>query len=294
LSASAAHAVWSGSLSWARGCGAPGACLVHFNLSTNEVALRQISEWLSPRQKPRPWYQMLTSVPKSGPSFIGSLQASGKISLSRLLLRDLIATHVSANVNLEDGKLRLSDLRGDFLDGKHRGDWQLDFTANPPIYAGSGTLTGISLGRLADPMKDDWIKGTADGTYQLKAAGSSSADFWQSAQATVEFRVRDGILPHIFLMGDNEPLRVASFDGQALLHDGALEVTDGRLNCADGIFRVSGTASFSRDLDLKLAQTSEAGSAHAASHGYTITGTVEEPRVAPIVPAETHASLKQQ
>jgi hypothetical protein len=294
LNANAAHAVWSGSLNWVRGCGVPGACLVHFNLSTNEVALHQISESLNPRQKKRPWYQMLTSAPKSGPSFLASLRASGKISVSRMLVRDFIATHVSASANLEDGKLRLADLRGEFLGGKHRGEWQLDFTANPPIYAGSGTLTGVSLGRLADAMKDDWIKGTADGNYQLKAAGLSSADFWRSAQATLQFTVRAGILPHISLTDDNEPLRVESFEGQALLRDGTVEMTEGRLTCSDGIFRVSGTASFSRDLDLKLAQTLEARSARLASQGYTITGTVGEPRVAPIVPAETHASLKQQ
>ena len=294
LNANTAHALWTGSLNWPRGCGAPGACLIHFNLSTNEVGLGQISQWASPRQKKRLWYQVLTSAPKAGPSFLASLRASGKVSVGRLLVRDFSATHVSANLSLESGKLRISDLRGDFLGGKHRGQWQMDFRAKPPIYAGEGTFTAISLEQLATAMKDDWITGTADGGYEIKTTGSSPSDFWPSALGTVQFTMRNGILPHISLVDGEGPLRVESFALRARLHDGTVEAEEGILNCTGGIFQVSGKASLARELDLRLVHMPESTSAQSASHGYVITGTVADPRVAPVSLAETQAALKQQ
>ena len=88
------------------------------------------------------------------------------------------------------------------LGGKHRGDWQMDFTAGSPVYTGSGTLTGISLEQMAKAMHDPWISGTAVGTYQIKASGADSAAFWQSAEGGLQFDLRDGVLPHISLARD--------------------------------------------------------------------------------------------
>jgi AsmA-like C-terminal region len=292
LKANAAHALWTGSLNWPRACSAAGACLVHFDLNANELDTGRMVQWLSPQREKRPWYQVLTSTAKPGPPFFARLRASGKISAGRLLLHNLSATHVSANVDLEAGKMRISDLRTDFMDGKHRGEWQVNLSAQPPVYRGSGTFTGISLARLADAMKDDWITGTTDGRYELETAGSTAADFWHSAQGILSFTMRDGMLPHISLPDSEGPLQVGRFEGLARLHDGTLELEDSRLISDDGTFRVSGTASFTEKLDLRLEQTQEADSAPAELGGYAITGTVEDPRVAPVSAAEIRASLK--
>ena len=293
LNLNAAHSDWTGSLNWPRGCGVPGACLIHFSLNTNETGLSRISQWVSPRHKTRHWYQILTSAPESATPFLASLRATGKVSVGRLGLHDLDATHVSANVDLDNGKVRIADLRADFLGGKHRGEWQMDFSVKPPLYAGSGSFAGISLVRLADAMKDDWISGTAAGGYQIKTSGMSSADFWQSAEAAVQFTMQDGVLPHISLEDGEGPLSLGRFAGRARLHDGMLEIENGRLNCAEGNFAVSGTASLSRELDLKLAHVRDASSPQAVSREYTITGTVADPRVEAISAAETQAALKQ-
>ena len=290
VKANVANAAWTGSLNWPRGCGTPGACLIHFSLSSSEASIGEISQWVTPRQNKRPWYQVLSSAPKLAPSFLAMLRASGTLDVGRLQLRDLSATHVSANVNLEAAKLRLSELRAELLGGKNRGEWQMDFTGKTPVYTGSGTLAGISLEYLADVMKDDWITGTASGHYELKSSRSSSEDFWKSAVGTVQFTMRDGTLPHISLGTDHGALQVATFEGQAHLHDATLEIDNGSLDCAEGRFEVSGTASLNRQLDLKLTHAIEENSAPPG--GYTITGTVGDPRVAPLSSAET-ASLKQ-
>ena len=171
LSAQAADADWTGSLSLPRGCGTPGACLIRFNLNTDEMDLSELSQWLSAHPSQRRWYQALTfAEPAAAPSFLKNLRAVGKVNAGRLQIRNLVANRVSASLDLEHGKLKISDLRADLLGGKHRGDWQADFAVDPPAYTGTGTLAGISLQQVAEAMHDPWISGTAEGTYRLTAS----------------------------------------------------------------------------------------------------------------------------
>jgi hypothetical protein len=210
--------------------------------------------------------------------FLENLRASGKVSVGRLRIHSLVAERVSASLDLERGKLRISELRADVLGGKQRGDWQVDFATASPVYTGSGTLTGISLGQMASAMHDPWISGTAAGSYQLTASGADSAAFWKSAEGGLLFDVRDGVLSHISLSGDEGPLRIARWQGRARLRDGGIEIENGNLVSADGTYEVSGTASLGQVLDLKLARGSDLKPAGALV--YSVTGTVAEPRVA--------------
>ena len=291
LTATAAHTVWTGSLQLPRGCGTPGTCMVRFSLNTNEIALSELSRWVNPRPKNQPWYQALTSSAQTRPSLLGSLHAAGKVTASRLMIRNVAATHVSADMNLENGKLRISGLRGDLLGGEHRGDWDADFSVKPATYSGSGTFTGISLGRVAETMKDKWIAGTATGIYKVTAAGTSGPEFWKSADGILEFDMREGALPHISLFSEAGALRVDRFKGNARLRDGKFEIKEGRLDSSLGMFAVNGTASLQRELDLKLTRGPMLSVASRA-HGYTITGTVAEPQVLQITNPETQARLK--
>jgi len=290
LSALAADAHWTGSVALPRGCGTPGACLIQFHLNTDEIDLSELSEWVSSHPNQRRWYQMLASAAPPTPLFLETLRASGKVNAGRLLIHNLVATRVSASVELERGKLRISDLHADLLGGKHRGDWQADFTAASPVYTGSGTLTGISLQQVADAMHDSWISGNAQGTYRVTASGTDSAAFWESAEGAMQFDLRDGVLPHLLLAGDEGPLRIDRGQGRARLKSGKIEVEDGKLFSPAGAYEINGTASLGQVLDFKLTRTADVRSAHAGS--YSITGTVAEPRVAPIITPETQARLK--
>ena len=284
LNAKAAGTVWTGSLEMPRGCGTPGMCRVHFEVNANQIALNELKEWANPSRKARPWYQVLESSGPAGPSFLGSLKASGRLTTERFQVNSFAATHVSAKVDLDSGKVEISELNADSLGGKHRGEWKADFTTEPAACNGSGSVVGISMARLADTMKDAWIAGTANGNYEVK--GPCLAEFWQSAEGTVRFEIKDGSLPHISLSEDAEPLKVTRLTGQAKLYAGKLEMKDAKLDSPGGKFLVSGTASLKRDLDLKLSKPANG----AAAVGYTITGTLSEPRVVP--GPETQAQLK--
>jgi hypothetical protein len=291
LSAQGGGAHWTGSVDLPRGCGMPGACLVRFNLNTEEVGLSELSAWLGSQPNQRRWYQMLTPEKPAAPTFPGNLRASGTISANRLRIHNLVAERVSASLELERGKLKISDMRGDVLGGKHRGDWQADFTTASPLYTGSGTLTGISLARMGAAMHDPWISGTAGGTYQLTASGTDSTTFWESAEGGMRFDLRDGVLSHISLASDEGPLQVGSGQGRAVLRAGKIEIEKGKLISSAGPYEISGTASLGRVLDFKLIRDTEMKPARAGALVYSITGTVAEPIVVLTTP-ETQAQLK--
>jgi hypothetical protein len=289
LIAQAGDVRWTGSVTLPRGCGMPSACLVRFSLNSEEIGLTELSKWLGSQPNQRRWYQMLTSEESKTPTFLENLRASGKLSVGRFRIHNLVADRVSAVLDLERGRLTVSDLRADLLGGKHRGEWQVDFTAATPAYTGSGTLTGISLVQLATAMHDPWISGTAEGTYQITASGKDSTAFWESAEAGLQFDMRDGVLSHISLATDDGPLRVTRWQARARLRDGQIEIEKGKLISAGGVYELSGTASLGQILDLKLARGTD--SKPASSLVYSISGTVAEPKVAPTTPV-TQARLK--
>jgi hypothetical protein len=218
------------------------------------------------------------------------LRAAGKVNAGRLLIHGVAASRVSASLDLDRGKLKISDLRADVLGGKCRGDWHADFADDPPIYAGSGTLTAISLQQIAGAMHDPWISGTAGGTYQFTAAGANATVFWQSVEGELQFDLHDGVFPHISLASDEGPLQVARWQGSARLRDGKIELEKDKLFSAGGTYEIGGTASLGRALDLKLIRSSDAKA--AGSLIYSITGTVAEPLVTLIPAADTRAQLK--
>jgi len=286
LNAKAANTLWTGSLAMPRGCGTPGACEMHFALNANQIAIGGLREWVRPSPKERPWYRVLESSPQAGPSLLASVRASGQVTTDRLQVQGLAATRVSATVHLDSGKLEISELTADFLGGKHRGEWQADFSVKPAVCSGSGSLTGVSLASFADTMKSRGIAGIANMSYGVK--GSCSAGFWTSGEGTLQFEVKDGTLPQVALGEDAEGLKVTRFAGQARLQAGKIEMKDAKLDSPGGKFQVSGTASLKGDLDFKLARSPNG----ATGAGYTISGTLADPQVIRLASPETQARLK--
>jgi autotransporter translocation and assembly factor TamB len=203
-----------------------------------------------------------------------------------LQVQRLAATRVSAKVDLDDGKVRVFELSAEFLGGKHRGQWQADFSDKPASCDGNGSLDGISLTELAGVMNDGWIAGTASGTYAVK--GSCSAEFWTTAEGTLQFDMKEGRLPHLALSEDGEPFKVTEFSGQARLHEGEIEMKGAKLDSPDGEFQLSGTTSLQGELDFRLTRVPNG----VTGPGYTITGTLAEPRVSHASAVDTQAQLK--
>ncbi len=285
FSAKAAGTVWSGSLDMPRGCGTPDACELHFNLSANQILLGELSAWVNPRASERPWYRVLESSAPAGPSLLENLRAVGRVSAERLQVQNVVATYVSADLSLDQGKVSVSQFNADFLGGKYHGQWRADFTAKPAACSGSGSLTSASLGQLADVMNDAWIAGTASATYEVE--GPCSAEFWQSAEGSLQFDVRDGALPHVSLAEDEGSLKISRLSGRVKLLGGKLEIKEAELDSGRGKLLLSGTAGLNREVEMRLTRPASVGG------GYAITGTLESPRVAPLAGTE-QARLKTE
>jgi len=284
ISASLADDTVSGSVVLTRPCAALAKCSVRFDLHSDEIASERLAGLLNTSTARQPWYSFLSFSRPQGLLSLAALHASGKFSLSRLLLHNVEAHRLSANIQLGNGKLRLSDLRGDVFAGRHTGEWNIDFTAKPPVYGGQGTFEGISLEEIAAATGGNWITGTAAANYDVTASGSSTAELFSSASGTIQVAARDGLLPHIALASAGNALRVNQFSGEFLLRHGSFEIQQGKLETPAGIYLLSGTASLKRTLDLKLMRDSV--------HGFNITGTLPELQVQPVILSETQAALK--
>jgi hypothetical protein len=271
LNLKAAGGVWKGSLEMPRGCGRPETCPVHFQLNADQISLIDASAWANAGSKNRPWYRVLGS--SQPPSLLARVQASGRITADRFVLHGISASKLTANVNLNSGKLEVSSIDADLLGGKHRGKWQADFGVKPAICSGSGDLSQISLGSISKLMKDDWIAGSASATYDIH--GSCAPDFWQSWEGTLQVNVADGDLLHLFLEDSAQTLEIKRLAAKVRLLAGKIEVSDGTLDSSEGKYEVSGTATFQREIDFNMTRV-QAGSGSS----YTVTGTLSQPHVA--------------
>jgi len=133
-------------------------------------------------------------------------------------------------------------------------------------------------------MHDAWITGTASVQYRASTLGWTKADLLSHADAGFQIEARESSLPHLTLAGESSPLRVNRFTGQLLLRAGKFEIEPGKLQTPGGIYQVSGTASLSRVLDIKLARE--------GARGFNVTGTLNQPHVTLSATPETQAALK--
>jgi uncharacterized protein involved in outer membrane biogenesis len=146
------------------------------------------------------------------------------LASNRVDVHGLTALRVSANVDLNRGKLRISDLHGDVLGGKHSGELRADFTAKVPEYTGTGSVEQIVLGQLGEVMHDPWVTGTASVNYKASMAGVSAAELFTSASATLVVDAHDGMLVHLALPNSSQPLRMLTFSDRMVLRRGVFDI----------------------------------------------------------------------
>jgi hypothetical protein len=289
LSASlpAARLQLAGWLSRERNCPVSGgACLVSFALQVPELNTDDLNRVLNPRLvEPRPWFALGGSGRSAdAPSAFRELHAEGRLSVGRVLVKSLLATQVSARAHLAEGRLLLDELQGDVFGGRHRGSWRADFTGPEPMYSGKGNLERASMEQLARLMHDPWATGSLSADYEASLRGWTAAELTRSAAGSARFSWQDGALNRALLPATAVPMRVRRFSGQLSVRDARLTIPAARMESPAGEFTVSGSASFSRQLDLRVAR--------GASPAFAVTGTLAQPQVAPAAIPQTEAALR--
>jgi hypothetical protein len=251
-------------------------------LHASEVDVAALNNLLNPEAGKQSWYGFLT--PGNPKPYLLQARATGKIDIDRLLIGRSVATQFVSEVNLDEGKLALANIRGQMLGGRAQGDWKANFSVRPPVYSGGGGFDGVSLAKVAELMRDGWVDGTGSVKYQFNGAGWSIQDLLKSARIAASFTVRDAEFPHVVLTNKSGPLRANALSGNIILQDARFSFQDAKLVTPTDVYRLSGTASLAGTLNLKIADDSAAA--------YGLSGTLARPRVAPIVNTSTQAALK--
>lgn len=296
ISARTGSTHWSGGVIAPRHCAASGiapACVFQFDLTADELSTVDLAEWFTPHPAKRPWYRISNSSATRGGSPLLAVQARGDLHVGRFGLKKLSATQIATQVEIDRGKITLTDLRAQLLQGTLQGNWIVDMSnpdvsshdakppdastrdssAQPARYHGTGALQDISLAQVSTLMNNAWIAGTADGKFSLEGAADSFRELLARTEGKLQFAMRNGSLPHIEIPGSPVPLPVHRFAGELHLKKGAWELSAGRLESRDGLYQVRGTVSPASAFDFTLTRGDK--------QSWTLTGTLAKPHVAP-------------
>jgi len=282
LEASVGATAWRGSLLIPRPCSAPESCEFQFHLRSPQLTAAEVNQMFNPEAVKRPWYRLLT--PETANSFFMKTGATGSIEIDKLLLGHTACNRFSADLELRKGQISLTKIHGILLGGKTAGTLKADFSVRTPAYSGSGTFDSISLAAVAGLMHNAWVDGTGSADYKFKAAGWKLQEILDSVELTSTFEIQDGAFPHVVLAEGTEPLLANSFTGNMKISGGNFSFADAKLQSQRGVYMISGTASLTGTLNLKMTGES--------STGYTLSGTLAQTRVSPITIPPTQAELK--
>ncbi|MGC2248807.1 MAG: AsmA family protein [Terriglobales bacterium] len=272
LSAQTGSTHWSGLVAAPRHC--TPACTFQFDLTADRLSAGDLAEWFTPHPAKRPWYRILNSGDPEGPSPLLAIRAHGNLHVGRLELRKMPVTQIATQLAVDHGKFTMTDLHAAMLQGTHQGNWTVDASLHPPRYTGNGTLENISLAQLSGLMNDAWVSGNAEGSFDLDASGVSFRELLGNADGNLRFVMRNGSLAHVEIPGTHGPLSVYRFAGDLRATKGVWELSDGRLESRDGLYRVIGTAGSDKGLNFILTRGDE--------QSWNLTGTLAKPRVMPV------------
>ncbi len=261
---------WSGKVNAPRHCAAAD-CVFHFDLTADRLSSEELHDWFATHPAQRPWYRLLNLGQQVGPSPLLAARANGTLRIAKFDLKKVMVTQVVMQFDLDRGKITLSNLRGQLLQGMHQGNWIIDASTQPVKYEAAGTLQNISLTRLSALTNDAWITGTGDAKFEGTTSGLSWSDLWANAKATFHFTMRDGNLPHLANIASAGALSVHNLAGDLRLDKGTWELSAARLESRDGIYQVSGRASAKSGLNFTLLRNDD--------RSWTLFGTLTKPRL---------------
>lgn len=289
ISARAGVTHWTGGITAPRHCtispnpqsvdqaSAPN-CIFQFDLTADQLSIADLAEWFSPPSATRPWYHILelNTNDSTRPSPLLAVQARGTLHVARLGLKKVLATQVATQIDVDRGRIALTDLQAQLLQGTHHGDWTIDLSSHDATmqtaqYRGVGTFQNVSLPQISTLMNDAWITGVADGKFEVATSGNSFRELLAHSDGKLEFVMRNGNLPHIEFPGSRVPLSIHRFSGELHLKNGDWELSGGNLESRDGIYQLNGTVSALRGFDFVLTRGDE--------QSWALTGTLTKPHV---------------
>jgi uncharacterized protein involved in outer membrane biogenesis len=217
-----------------------------------------------------------------------------KLDLGTDALRPL--SSLKARLLLENGVLRLQDLKSDLAGGTVTGSTVLDSSASdkPPVFDARLKWNRVELKNWITISGGYFVAGRFSGETLLKGAGKSTASILESLGGTIKGRIDGGSISHqiveiagldvaqalgVFVSGDKAlPLSCALVD--LVAEKGSVRSNLFVLNTPDTIFFLQGGVNFSNEgLDLRLVQSPKDWSPLSLRSPITINGTFSDPAI---------------
>ncbi len=272
----------AGSASFPVHCTGPENCLLQFDVRAEDVSLARLNQLFNPAFG-EPWYHLLAIGRRHNDALL-KLRAQGHFVLPRLELGAATASNVNGSLELSSGKLRVPELRADLLGGHEDGSWLADFTVSPPRFMGNGVVSKLAMSQLGSLMHDNWATGSVSGDFSLVLSGLTAANLRSTASGSADFTWSNGVLRHVLLDSRGTPVAFSRFLGKISLQDGTFTLSDGKLQSAGIAYNVKGTASYDRNLAMKVERSS--------GPSYLISGTLDNPHVETVTAPAAEASLR--
>jgi hypothetical protein len=283
LSAQTGDTHWTGTVKAPRHC-APEGCVFQFDLEADQLSSIGMADWFTPHPAKRPWYRILAPSEPSGKSPLIGVQATGRLRVDRLALKNIDASQIVTHVNLDRGKVALHDLRGQALQGTYQGDCVIDASAMPLRYQASGAFQNVSMAQLGTAMNDAWATGTVDGKLSLTTSGNSFPELLARSEGELQFALRRGGLTNIQLPDAAKPFPVLLFTGNLIVKNQVWKLSAGKLESHDGPYQVSGTVVPGTGLNIRVTRGDE--------QSWNVTGTLMKPSVARASRTEARTVVK--
>jgi hypothetical protein len=262
---------------------------VRFDLHASELNLDELNRILNPQFRETNWLGQSKNIQASNGKDIqlDDLNLIGKLTVKRLIMKAMIATNVTAELAKDSAAVNLTNVRADVLGGKHRGNWRLEFGPKQASYEGQGTLENASLAQVAALTQDNWATGQLNATYKLKLAGTDARSLRQSVAGSADFVLKNGSVRRFSAPEFGASLQFIKWTGRLSIDSGSVEWSNSEIDSSSGRYRVSGTATLARKLQLKFLSD---------RHQVTISGTLDHPEITsqPATLSDSESASNQQ
>lgn len=270
---SGTRTTFEGNINIPRSC-EKASCPVRFDLRATELNFDDLNRVLNPRLRSSGWRAIggkFLTASREDASRLLELEAIGTVNANHLLMKSLTANKVTALLEVKRGVVALRNVQGEFLGGHYSGEWSANFTGADPEYTGTGTLEGLGLAQLNSLMRTTVGTGVITrARLKLKLAGSDASTLRRTATGQLSFNWTNGSILAGVDSGKVPPLVFSSWLASSEIAGQKISLTSGSLRTSSGLYTTTGTASFARDLDLRLVSSTQV---------LSITGTLEAPVV---------------
>ncbi len=261
---------FSGSVTDTVICPSEPPCPLAFDLQATSLATQDVAHLLGFGQTG--WKLPFIFSSEAFPDF----RAAGRFSAATFTAGPLSLEKFSAHVEVGARALALSHVSAKMGDGALQGNWGMDWSASPPRYTSTGTITGVSLEHAplpesASALLASWISGRTNLKYSLDSSGNTVQDMLANARVRAEFTVANG-LSRAMMLEAARPTRFQGLEGTCQISHQVLELRESKFKSENRIYAVSGTISLG-DKQARLKVTNSATE-------WEITGALDEPRVA--------------